>query len=240
MDELFRYDAIDLSELIRKGEITPAELLETAIHRIENLNPKINAIIYKMYDQVRATAEIRSSNTKTMETSDSAFCGIPFLLKDLIAESKDTPLSDGSRAVHGYISKLDSEIVKRQKASGLIIVGKSNSSEFGVLTTTEPTIHGPTFNPWDLNLTPGGSSGGSAAAVAAGIVPMAHGSDGGGSIRIPASCCGIFGLKPTRGRNPLGPLLGDLGGGIIAKKRYAKPLRGGIVTTAIMAIVRHH
>ena len=214
-DELFKYDAIDLSELIRKGEITPAELLETTIHRIENMNPKINAVIYKMYDQARATAEIWSSDAKTKKTSDSTFCGIPFLLKDLIAESKDTPLSDGSRAVHSYISKLDSEIVKRYKASGLIIVGKSNSSEFGVMPTTEPSIHGSTFNPCDLNLAPGGSSGGSAAAVAAGIVPMAHGSDGGGSIRIPASCCGIFGLKPTRGRNPLGSLFGDLGGGII-------------------------
>lgn len=214
-DELVKYDAMGLSDLIRKGEITPAELLEITIHRIERINPKLNAIIYKMYDQARATAEIWSTGTKTAKTSDSTFCGIPFLLKDLIAECKDTPFSDGSRAVHGYNSKLDSEIVKRYKASGLIIVGKSNSSEFGVLTTTEPSIHGPTFNPWDLNLTPGGSSGGSAAAVASGMMPMAHGCDGGGSIRIPASCCGIFGLKPTRGRNPLGPLFGDLGGGII-------------------------
>jgi len=214
-DELVRYDAIGLSELIRKGEITPAELLETTIRRIEKINPKLNAVIYKMYDQARAAAEIWSSGAKATKISDSMFCGIPFLLKDLIAECKDTPFSEGSRAIHGYISKLDSEIVKRHKANGLIIVGKSNSSEFGVLTTTEPPIHGPTFNPWDLNLTPGGSSGGSAAAVAAGIMPMAHGCDGGGSIRIPASCCGLFGLKPTRGRNPLGPLFGDLGGGII-------------------------
>jgi amidase len=214
-DELVKYDAIGLSDLIRKGEITPAELLEITIHRIEKLNPKLNAIIYKMYDQARADAEIWSTGARDKKTSDSSFFGIPFLLKDLIAECKDTPLSDGSQSVHGYKSKLDSEIVKRYKASGLIIVGKSNSSEFGVLPTTEPFTHGPTFNPWNLTLTPGGSSGGSAAAVAAGIMPMAHGCDGGGSIRIPASCCGIFGLKPTRGRNPLGPLFGDLGGGII-------------------------
>ena len=214
-DELVKYDAIGLSDLIRKGEITPTELLEIMIHRIEKINPKLNAVIYKMYDQARAAAEIWSPGARVEETSDFSFYGIPFLLKDLVAECKDTPFSDGSRSVHGYNSKLDTEIVKRYKAGGLIIVGKSNSSEFGVLPTTEPFIHGPTFNPWNLSLTPGGSSGGSAAAVAAGIMPMAHGCDGGGSIRIPASCCGVFGLKPTRGRNPLGPLFGDLGGGII-------------------------
>ena len=224
-DELVKYDAMGLSDLIRKGEITPAELLEITIHRIEKINPKINAVIYKMYDQAHVAAEIWSSGTKATKISDSMFCGIPFLLKDLIAECKNTPLSEGSRAVHGYISKLDSEIVKRQKASGLIIAGKSNSAEFGVLPTTEPPIHGPTFNPWDLNLTPGGSSGGSAAAVAAGIMPMAHGCDGGGSIRIPASCCGLFGLKPTRGRNPLGPLFGDLGGGIIHEHAVTQTVR---------------
>jgi amidase len=224
-DELVRYDAIGLSELIRKGEITPPEILETTINRIEKINPRINAVIYKMYDQAREAAKIWSSLTKTTKIFDSIFCGIPFLLKDLIAECKGTPFSEGSRAVHGYISKLDSEIVKRHKANGLIIVGKSNSAEFGVLTTTEPLIHGPTFNPWDPSLTPGGSSGGSAAAVAAGIMPMAHGCDGGGSIRIPASCCGLFGLKPTRGRNPLGPLFGDLGGGIIHEHAITSSVR---------------
>ena len=119
------------------------------------------------------------------------------------------------RSVKGYTSKLDSEIVKRHKAGGLVIAGKTNACEFGLIPTTEPALFGSTFNPWDMDLTPGGSSGGSAAAVAAGIVPMAHGSDGGGSIRIPASCCGLFGLKPTRGRNPLGPLFGDLITGLV-------------------------
>jgi len=225
MDELIGYDAIGLSELIRKGEITPAELLETTIHRIEKVNPKLNAVIYKMYDQARMAAETWSSGTKAAKTSDSVFCGVPFLLKDLIAECKGTPFNEGSRAVQGYISKLDSEIVRRHKASGLNIVGKTNTPEFGILTTTEPSIHGPTFNPWDTSLTPGGSSGGSAAAVAAGIVPMAHGNDGGGSIRIPASCCGLFGLKPTRGRNPLGPLFGDIGGGIIHEHAVTRTVR---------------
>jgi len=224
-DELVRYDAIGLSELIRKGEITPAELLETTINRIEKVNPRLNAVIYKMYGQARTAAETWSLGTKAAKTNDSMFCGIPFLLKDLIAECKGTPFNEGSRAVQGYISNLDSEIVKRHKASGLIIVGKTNTPEFGILTNTEPLIHGPTYNPWDPGLTPGGSSGGSAAAVAAGIMPMAHGNDGGGSIRIPASCCGLFGLKPTRGRNPLGPLFGDIGGGIIHEHAVTRTVR---------------
>ena len=225
MDELIRYDAIGLGELIRKGKITPSELLETTIHRIEKVNPKLNAVIHKMYDQARTAAGTWGSGTKAAKTSDSGFCGVPFLLKDLVAECKDTPFNEGSRAVQGYISKLDSEIVKRHKASGLIIVGKTNTPEFGILTTTEPSLHGPTFNPWDPSLTTGGSSGGSAAAVAAGIMPMAHGNDGGGSIRIPASCCGLFGLKPTRGRNPLGPLFGDIGGGIIHEHAVTRTVR---------------
>jgi amidase len=214
MDELIAYDAIALGGLIRKGEISSIELLNIIIERIEKINPQLNAVIHKMYDQARTAAETLSPDTKIGKPSYSGFWGVPFLLKDLVAECKGTPFDEGSRAVQGYISKLDSELVRRHKAGGLIIIGKTNAAEFGVLPTTEPAIHGPTVNPWDPSLTPGGSSGGSAAAVAAGIVPMAHGNDGGGSLRIPASCCGLFGLKPTRGRNPLGPLFGDIGGGI--------------------------
>ena len=138
---------------------------------------------------------------KKGETEGDIFCGVPFLLKDLLAECKGTPFVEGSRAVKGYISKLDTELVRRYKASGLVIVGKTNTPEFGAMPTTEPDLFGPTANPWDPSLTPGGSSGGSAATVAAGIVPMAHGNDGGGSIRIPSSCCGIFGFssKPNGG-----------------------------------------
>jgi amidase len=156
---------------------------------------------------------------------DARFSGVPFLLKDLVAEFKGAPFHEGSRAVKGYVSKIDSELVRRQKAGGLIIVGKTNTPEFGALPTTEPILYGPTHNPWDPSLTPGGSSGGSAAAVAAGIVPMAHGNDGGGSIRIPASCCGLFGLKPTRGRNPLGPLFGDIGSGIVHEHAVTRTVR---------------
>jgi len=225
MNELAGYDAVGLSELIRKGEITPAELLESTIQRIEKVNPKVNAVIHKLYHQARTVAANLSSGKKGAKAKDSVFGGIPFLLKDLIAECEGTPFNEGSAAVRGYVSKQDSEIVKRHKAGGLIIVGKTNTPEFGILTTTEPALHGPTFNPWNPKLTPGGSSGGSAAAVAAGIVPMAHGNDGGGSIRIPASCCGLFGLKPTRGRNPLGPLFGDIGGGIVHEHALTRTVR---------------
>jgi amidase len=216
-DEIIGYDAIALGELIRKGEIKPTELLETVIQRIEKINPKINAVIHKMYDQAREVAKAAPA--------EGVFSGVPFLLKDMFAEYKDAPFEEGSRAVQGYTSKLDSELVKRQKAAGLNTVGKTNTCEFGLLPTTEPKLNGPTLNPWNPELTPGGSSGGSAAAVAAGIVPIAHGNDGGGSIRCPASCCGIFGLKPTRGRNPMGPLFGDGGGGLAAEHAIARTVR---------------
>jgi len=214
-----------LSELIRKGEITPPELLETTIQRIEKINPQLNAIIYKMYDQARTIAANMAPGNKGVKSPDSVFHGVPFLLKDLFAECKGTTFSEGSKAIEGYISKLDTELVKRHKACGLIIVGKTNTPEFGILTTTEPSLHGPTLNPWNPGLSPGGSSGGSAAAVAAGIVPMAHGNDGGGSIRIPASYCGLFGLKPTRGRNPLGPIFGDVGNGIVHEHALTRTVR---------------
>jgi amidase len=224
-DELIDFDALAIGELIRKREIKPDEVLENTIERIERINPKLNAVIHKIYDEARETAENWSSEIRTEKVADVVFCGVPFLLKDLLAECKGAHFHEGSLAVKGYISKLDTELVKRQKASGLIIVGKTNTPEFGCLPTTEPVLYGPTVNPWDPNLTPGGSSGGSAAAVAAGIVPMAHGNDGGGSIRIPASCCGLFGLKPTRGRNPLGPLFGDIGSGIVQEHAVTRTVR---------------
>ncbi len=214
-DELIGYDAIQLGKLVRKKEIKPTELIEVTIQRIEKINPKLNAVIHKMYEQAMETATSWEAKVHKGDAEGVIFCGVPFLLKDLVAECKGTPFHEGSRAVKGYVSKIDSELVKRQKAGGLVILGKTNAAEFGALPTTEPILYGPTRNPWDPSLTPGGSSGGSAASVAAGMVQMAHGNDGGGSIRIPASCCGIFGLKPTRARNPLGPLFGDIGSGIV-------------------------
>jgi len=224
-DDLIGYDAIALGKLIRDGKVKPTELLELTIQRIEHLNPKLNAVIHKMYDQARAIARDCDSRSHRSASPETIFYGAPFLLKDLVAEYKGTPFHEGSRAVEGYVSKLDTELVKRQKAVGLIVVGKTNTPEFGLLPTTEPELYGPTVNPWDPTLTPGGSSGGSAAAVAAGIVPMAHGNDGGGSLRIPASCCGIFGLKPTRGRNSLGPLFGDMGSGIVCEHAVTRTVR---------------
>ncbi len=225
MEELNQYDAIELGELVRKREISPVELLDSTIQRIEKVNPILNVVIHKMYDQAHETAANWSTKLNRDQAMDAVFCGVPFLLKDLLAEYKGAPFSEGSRAVNGYISELDTELVKRQKASGLNIVGKTNASEFGGLPLADCALFGSTLNPWDLNLTPGGSSGGSAAAVAAGIMPMAHGSDGGGSIRIPASCCGLFGLKPTRGRNPLGPYFGDLASGLVSEHALTHTVR---------------
>jgi len=224
-DELVKYDAIGLGELIKKREIKPVELVEATIHRIEKVNPRLNAVIHKMYDEglyIAQRCELEMAHGKLLKAH---FGGVPFLLKDLIAEYKGTPFSEGSLAVKGYVSKIDSELVRRQKEGGLIILGKTNTPEFGLLPTTEPVLYGATTNPWNPIITAGGSSGGSAAAVAAGIVPMAHGNDAGGSIRIPASCCGLFGLKPTRGRNPLGPLFGDLGSGIVHEHAITRTVR---------------
>ncbi len=213
-NELANMDAIAQADLVRRKEVRPIELVEAAIERINRLNPKLNAVIHQMYDQAREVAGTWGSEIGAGRASNVIFCGVPFLLKDFIAEYKGAPFNEGSRALKGYVSKLDSEIVRRKKAGGLIVIGKTNTCEFGLLPFTEPVLFGATLNPWDPALTTGGSSGGSAAAVAAGIVPMAHGSDGGGSIRVPASCCGLFGLKPTRGRNPLGPLFGEVAGGV--------------------------
>jgi len=196
-----KYDGLGLAELVHKKEVKPGELVEEAISRIERLNPQVNAVVHKMYELARKTAD--------GDIPDGPFKGVPFLMKDIVMAYAGVPLSSGSRFLKDYIPDHDSELVKRFKAAGIIVVGKTNLPEFGLVPVTEPELFGPTNNPWDLTRTPGGSSGGSAAAVAARMVPLAHGSDGGGSIRIPASCCGVFGLKPTRGRNPIGPDFGE-------------------------------
>ena len=195
-------DATSLAELVQKGEVEPLELVDTAIERIERLNPTLNAVVTPMYDAARVIA--------TSELPEGPFSGVPFLLKDLLAEYAGFRLTEGSFFLKDFLSGHDSELVARLKRAGLIILGKTNTPEFGILPTTESKLLGPCHNPWDINRTTGGSSGGSAAAVASGMVPMAHANDGGGSIRIPASCCGLFGLKPTRGRNPLGPEYGNI------------------------------
>ena len=193
-DELAWLDATAQAELVRKKQITPPELVDAAIERIERLNPQLNAVITPMYDLARQSA----SST----LPDGPFTGVPFLLKDLVAAYGTVRMTAGSASLKDYVPPADSELVVRHKRAGFVVLGKTNLPEFGLLPTTEPKLFGPTRNPWALDRTTGGSSGGSAAAVASGMVPAAHGNDGGGSIRIPASCCGLFGLKPTRGRNP--------------------------------------
>ena len=222
MMNLGAYDAIGLGELVRRRKVSPTELLEDTIHRIEAINPKLNAVICPLWERARAEAKKR---TEQGAAPGERFPGVPFLLKDLTTDMQGAPFADGSRFVHGHVSAVDSELVTRIRSSGCVIAGRTNTSEFGVLTTAEPLLYGPAHNPWNLGLTTGGSSGGSAAAVAAGMVPMAHGNDGGGSLRIPASCCGIFGLKPTRGRNSMGPLFGDFANGVVAEHALTRTVR---------------
>ncbi len=215
--EYDRYDGLGLAELVRKGEVAPSDLCEEAIRRIEQVNPKVNAVITRMYDIAR--------NAVQAGVPEGPFAGVPFLLKDIIDDYAGVPLTMGSRAFRNYVPAQDSEMVVRFKKSGVVILGKTNVPELGLLPVTEPELHGPTRNPWNTDHTPGGSSGGSAAAVASGMVPLAAGNDGGGSIRIPASCCGLFGLKPTRGRNPLGPNVGELWQGAVVSHVITRSVR---------------
>jgi amidase len=215
--EYDKYDGLGLAELVRKKEVKPSELVEEATSRIEKLNPQVNAVIYKMYELARKTAD--------KDLPDGPFKGVPFLMKDILMAYAGAPLTNGSRFLRDYIADHDSELVKRFKAAGIIVIGKTNLPEFGLVPVTEPELFGPTNNPWDLSRTPGGSSGGSAAAVAARMVPLAHGSDGGGSIRIPSSCCGVFGLKPTRGRNPIGPDFGEAWRGLVCDHVLTRSVR---------------
>ena len=217
MPELVSLDATGQADLVRTKQVTPLELVEAAIERIERVNPQLNVVVTPMFDQARAAAK--------GQLPDGPFQGVPYLLKDLIATYAGVRMASGSAFLRDFVPDHDSELVVRLKRAGLIIVGKTNTPEFGILPTTEPRLFGPARNPWNTGRTTGGSSGGSAAAVAAGIVPAAHGNDGGGSIRIPASCCGVFGLKPTRARNPLGPDLGDVMGGLVVEHALTRSVR---------------
>ena len=196
-DEYLRHDALGLAALVHKGEVRAVELVEAAVALIEQVNGKVNAVVQKRYERARTVAE--------GPLPEGPFTGVPFLLKDLLVTEAGVPTSHGCRFFKDAVVDHDSELVVRQKRAGLVILGKTNASELGILPVTEPLLWGPARNPWALDRTCGGSSGGSAAAVAAGFVPMAHGSDGGGSIRIPASCCGVAGLRPSPGLVPLDP-----------------------------------
>ncbi|RAK62280.1 amidase [Phenylobacterium kunshanense] len=193
-EEYRKHDAVGLAALVAKGEVTAGELLDTALARAAEVNPKVNAIVHDLSDRARAQAPAKGP-----------LAGVPFLLKDLGAHYGGAPTSYGSRMFSEAVAPADSALTRLYKAAGLNIFGKTNTPEFGIWPVTEPDLFGPARNPWDLSRTPGGSSGGASAAVAAGIVPAAHASDGGGSIRIPAACCGLFGMKPSRGRVSFSP-----------------------------------
>ncbi len=227
MNSQIEYDAVGLAELVAGGEVTPLELLEGAIERVAEVNPAINAVVTPMYDQARAAIEAGIPS--------GPLTGVPFLLKDLRALYAGVPTTSGSRFFKDYIPDHDSELVTRYKQAGLVIFGKTNTPEFACCPSTEGVLFGPTKNPWNTEYSAGGSSGGAAAAVAARILPVAHGSDGGGSIRIPAACCGVFGFKPTRGMNPSGPDYGEAWNGLSSEHALTVSVRD---SAALLDITR--
>lgn len=214
--EYENHDGLGLAELVRDGEVQAKDLVDCAVKRIEARNPRLNAVVHKMYDQALAACR---------QPLEGPFAGVPFLVKDLLAAVAGEPLTASCAFLDGFLPGYDSELVSRYRQCGLLLVGKTNAPEFGVMPVTEPAFRGATLNPWNPNHTPGGSSGGAAAAVTAGLVPLAHGNDGGGSIRIPASCCGLFGLKPTRGRNPLDVSLCEGWGGFVQDHVLTRSVR---------------
>lgn len=212
-------DATAQAELVASGEMTARELLDIAVKRAEEINPEVNAIIHPEYESAAELSET--------ELPDGPFTGVPFVFKDLGAGLAGQPLHMGNRLLQErhMAVPFDSSLGARFRDAGLVTMGRTNTPEFGILPTTEPESHGASKNPWDLSRSTGGSSGGSAAAVAAGIVPIAHASDGGGSIRIPASACGLVGLKPSRARVSQAPLVGDTMSGLVSEFVLAKSLR---------------
>ena len=227
-DDLARLDATAQAELVRRAEVSPLELIDGAIERIESTNGEINAVIHKLYEKGRERA--------AGELPDGPFKGVPFLLKDLGAAFAGDPLHMGMQYLKdaGFRSPVDTYLALRFQRAGFVTIGKTNAPELGILPTTEPRAYGPSRNPWDRSRSTGGSSGGSAAAVAAGMVPVAHATDGGGSIRIPASECGLVGLKPTRQRISEGPIIGDNMSGLTVELVVSKSVRD---TAAVLEAV---
>ena len=212
-------DACALAALVRDGATSPAELVEDAIDRIGKLNPELNAVIRTRFDEARLEAGAG--------LPDGPFRGVPIVLKDLLCYVAGEEIHEGMQVLKKarYVAPRHQELAQRLRAAGFIVVGRTNTPELGILPTTEPVAYGPTRNPWDTARSTGGSSGGSAAAVAAGMVPVGHANDGGGSIRIPASECGLVGLKPSRARVPLGPEWGDVMGGLVCELAVTRTVR---------------
>ena len=220
-EEYIQYDGIGLAELVHKGEVSRRELIDVAIVLVEKHNPQINAICHIAADQARAVADLADAGTNR----NLLFDGVPFLLKDLASAYEGWPERMASRAYCNRVNDHTDTLTSRYLAAGLNIFGRTTTPEFGAIGVTESALYGDTRNPWELNHTPGGSSGGAAASVAAGIVPFAHASDGGGSIRNPASCTGLVGLKPSRGRNPTGPIVGEVAAGLGVGHVVSRSLR---------------
>jgi amidase len=219
MSDLAALDATAQAALVASGEVSPTELVQAAVDRAEQVDDRLNAIIHPRFAE--AVAEAGG------ELPGGPFRGVPFVLKDLDGTAAGQPLHAGTRFLKeaGYVADTDSELTVRFRQAGLVVIGRTNTPELGLVTTTEPEAYGPARNPWDLDRSTGGSSGGSAACVAAGVVPMAHAGDGGGSIRIPAAECGLVGLKPTRGRSSLGPELGEAWAGLVTRLAVTRSVR---------------
>ncbi len=219
LNEYMQFDGLGLAELVRKKEVTAAELLQTALQAIERTNPKLNAVIATLEDEAQAALK--------QGLPEGPFTGVPFLIKDLLLHAANVPSALGNRLFKQLEVKLpyDSTLMARYRRAGIVLIGRTNLPEMGLALTTEPLAWGPTRNPWDPERSPGGSSGGSAAAVRAGIVPMAYGGDGGGSIRVPASLCGLFGLKPARGRISAGPNIGEILNGFCVEHVLTRTVR---------------
>ena len=226
-EEYLSHDALSLATLIARGEVTELEVLNCAKQIYEKNNPKLNAVITDMWEEAHRAIET--------ELPRGQLQGVPMPLKDLGQYYKGVVTSNGSKLFSNNIADHDSTLVQRYKAAGIVLSGKTNSPEFGLATTTEPVLHGPSKNPWSHKHSTGGSSGGAAAAVASGMFPVAHASDGGGSIRIPASCCGLFGLKPTRGRIPLGPTSLEGWGGLSTTHVISRRVRDSAALLDISA-----
>jgi amidase len=227
-DALARLDATAQAALVREGSASPLELVEAAIRRIAATNGELNAVIHPLFEEAQAAA--------AGELPEGPFRGVPLLLKDLGPAFAGHPMHLGMRLLKeaGFTSPLDTYLAQRFRQAGFVTVGRTNTPELGILPTTEPDAYGPTHNPWDTSRSPAGSSGGSAAAVASGMVPVAHANDGGGSIRLPASACGLVGLKPTRQRVSIGPLLGDAMSGLTADLAVSRSVRD---TAAVLEAV---
>ncbi|MFA1819509.1 amidase [Virgibacillus oceani] len=231
LETYIKLDATDMSEMIQNKEIKPSEFLDLSFQQLEKVNPFLNAVVHNRKEEALAEA-------KEVDIQDRQFAGVPILLKNISQNIQGEPLTSGSSLLNNNKAKHDSHFVKILRESGFQFMGHTNTPEFGLKNITEPGLYGPTKNPWNPNYSPGGSSGGSAAAIASGIVPIAGASDGGGSIRIPASFTGVFGLKPTRGRTPVGPGAGRQWQGAAIDFVLSKSVRDSAAMLDVLQVVQ--